>query len=115
MLYLPTGLDVTAGGSLQEAQSTGHEGHGFITRLGWRRLLFELGETKLAVDYTKAWDISTTNSEEVSAGAFLFQNVDAAGLQLYTGYRLHDVDLGSPDLDDIHVYVFGAAFRFDIA
>ncbi len=114
VLHRPTGLNLTAGAAYSKATDDGRKAEGFAVRAGWRRRVFELGETKLVADYQRAWDITQSGSDEVSVGAFAFQDIDVAGLQLYAGYRLYEVDIDPEDLDDIHVYVIGGALQFDV-
>ena len=98
-----------------KARGDGRKAHGYIAKLGWRRRLLELGETKMSVDYTKAWDITQKGSKEISTGAFLMQDVDQVGLQLYTGYRMYKLDVNPERLDNVHVFSLGASFLFDLA
>jgi hypothetical protein len=44
---------------------------------------------------------------------FVSQDIDWAGLQLYTDYRWYHADVPSADLRNINVFVFGATMQFD--
>jgi hypothetical protein len=112
VLHEPSGFNFTAGGAIAEGDM-GDTTSGFTARLGWRYRLFEIGETKFAVDYANSWDVVEPGSEERSTGVFAFQDIDWAGLQLYTGYRWYHADVPSADLRNINVFVFGAAMQFD--
>ncbi|HIG00926.1 MAG TPA: hypothetical protein EYQ66_06420 [Myxococcales bacterium] len=113
ILHQSSGLNLTVGGAISDSEKDDSTS-GFIARLGWRYLLFEVGETKFAVDYTNSWDVVEPGSEERSTGVFAFQNIDWAGLQLYTGYRWYHADVPSADLQNINAFVFGAAMQFDV-
>ena len=74
---------------------------------------FDFGETKTAIDFTRAWDVTDQGDRSTSYGAFLVQDIDDYGLQLYTGYRNYDLNRDDDlDLDDIHVWSMGMAVNF---
>jgi hypothetical protein len=112
VLHEPSGFNFTVAGAVSAGQKS-DTASGFTARLGWRYPLFELGETKFAVGYSNSWDVVELGSEERSTGVFAFQDIDWAGLQLYTGYRWYHVHVPSADLRNINVLVFGAAMQFD--
>ncbi|MDJ0866075.1 MAG: hypothetical protein QNK03_08205 [Myxococcota bacterium] len=112
--HRPTGLNLTAGGAFQEAQDDSRRSEGFLVRAGWRRRLYEFGETKLAVDYSHSWDVTAAGDRARSFGAFALQEVDWLGLQLYAGYRNYDLSRDDIGLDGIHVFTTGASLFFDV-
>ncbi len=111
--HLPTGLNLTAGGARQHNRD-GQNADGFTVRAGLRRNWFDFGETATAIDFQRSWDITASGDRATSFGAFALQNIDEFGLQLYTGYRLYDLDRDDIDLDPIHVWTFGARVQFEV-
>jgi hypothetical protein len=114
VLHEPTGLNLTAASAYAKAEDDGRKAHNYTVKLGWRKRLWALGETKMSVDYQKAWDITRDGSKQFSAGAFVMQDWDAVGMQIYSGYRMYHLDVKPEDLDNIHVFVVGASFMFDV-
>ncbi len=114
ILHVPTGLNVTGGLAVQQASDDGRQSEGFIVRPGWRQKWFDIGETKVAADYQRSWDITAEGDKATSIGAFVMQDIDPWGLQLYAGYRNYDLDRDDIRLDDIHVFTVGAALNFGV-
>ena len=118
ILHRPSGLNLTAGAQIQEANSSGgglgQKGHGFVVRAGLRRHWLEMGETKLAIDYNRNWDIVSEDERSTSFGGLIMQDVDWLGLRLYAGYRSYKVsDLDVANLEDINVFTMGASLDFE--
>ncbi|MGI9570821.1 MAG: hypothetical protein ACR2PH_14055, partial [Desulfobulbia bacterium] len=74
---------------------------------GWRRKFFDIGETALSVDFVRNYDASSDDEDGKTYSAFLVQNIDPWGLELYGGYRYYDLDRQGLDTEGIHVPVVG--------
>lgn len=113
VLHKPTGLNLTVAGQRNGFAKRSENGDGYIARAGLRRNWFSFGETKMAIDYARGWDVTQDGDRAKSAGAFVFQEVRDWNTELFAGYRLYDLNREDRRLDDIHVYNLGARFWFD--
>ena len=111
-LHKPSGLSLTGGAFQANAKSDGRNLHGYIVKGGWRKNFFDFGETAFSVDYVRNDDASSDDEEGKTYSAFLVQNIDRWGLQLYGGYRYYDLDRQGLDTDAIHVPVVGTRKMF---
>ena len=92
---------------------------GYAMRLGWRRNWFELGETRMALDYSDSEDVLYSRDRARSTGFFISQNIDNWSVEPYFGYRYFDYDAG-PDangltLEDMHVWSLGLRMALDLS
>ena len=106
-LHKPSGLNLTGGAFKAQARDDDRHLSGFIIKGGWRRKFFDIGETALSVDYVRNYDVSSDDEDGKTYSAFLVQNIDAWGLELYGGYRYYDLDRQRLDTEAIHVPVVG--------
>ncbi|MEM7024293.1 MAG: hypothetical protein AAF637_17155 [Pseudomonadota bacterium] len=117
VLHKPTGLNLSSGYAVQKFDQRGNDGDrespGFLVRPGWRGKLFAFGDTKTAVDLSRVWDVTQSGDVATSVGAFVVQDLDAYGLQVYAGYRYFDLDRDDLALDQIHLWSMGVAATFD--
>ena len=111
-LHTPSGLSLTGGAFQAQAKSDDRHLHGYIVKGGWRKKFFDFGETALSVDYVQNDDASSDDEEGKTYSAFLVQNIDGWGLQLYGGYRYYDLDRQGLDTNSIHVPVVGTRKMF---
>lgn len=113
ILHKPSGFNLTGVVANQEFSSDGRKSNGFVIRPGWRKRLFDFGETKTSVDYNRNWDVTQNGDTATSIGAFIVQDIDKYGMQLYAGYRYFDLDRDDIDLDKINVFSVGMNVFFD--
>ncbi len=124
ILHQPTGLNLTVGASRTKLDNTGeisngvlldgHKNSGFIVRAGLRRNWIAAGETKLSVDYTLLKDTVTKSDTGTSIGAYVMQDVDILGMQLYSGFRTYSLrGLEGVNLDSIMVFSSGISADFE--
>ena len=99
-VLLPMGLSFAIGG----------ETHG---KIGYRFHAFELGETRLAVEYSEVNDRAGVNERATYYGAGVVQVLEPLGAELYFSYHNAELDLaGANDPDDIDIVTAGARFKF---
>ena len=111
-------MNLTAAANYQKEDGSGmrlgQKGQGLIVRGGLRRSWLELGETRFAVDFTRAWDITSDDDRATSFGAMVMQMVDWLGMRFYAGYRTYKVsDRGDVNLEDIQVFTSGVSLDFE--
>ena len=106
-LHKPSGLSLTGGAFQAKARSDNRHLHGFIVKGGWRKKFFDFGETALSMDYVQNDDASSDNEEGKTYSAFLVQDIERWGMQIYGGYRYYDLDRQGLNTESIHVPVIG--------
>ncbi|MEA2079415.1 MAG: hypothetical protein U9P00_06075, partial [Pseudomonadota bacterium] len=113
ILHKSSGINLTVVGANQEFSGDGRESNGFAVRPGWRKRMFDIGETKTSVDFNRNWDVTQNGDTATSIGAFILQDIDKYGMQLYAGYRYFDLDRDDIDLDQISLFNVGMNVFFD--
>lgn len=123
--HTKTGLNFTFGAFQQDYVSefnkdfnrVDSEATGWVTRLGLRRNWFDLGETRTAIDFSRAENILYDDDTADSFGLFVGQMIDDLNLEFYAGYRYYSFEpgpqSGGPDVYDIHAVTAGARILFD--
>ena len=106
-LHRPSGLSLTGGAFQGKAESDNRHLHGFGIKAGWRKKFFDFGETALSIDYVQNDDASSSDEEGKTYSAFLVQDIERWGMQVYGGYRYYDLDRQGLDTESIHVPVVG--------
>lgn len=151
VLHEPSGLNVTIAAGEREFSDTVSDADGLdrvaaqarfvYAKGGWIAKVSNLGVTAFYgeygwfADYVSAGDFAgavrelggaagdrIAGSEFEVIGAGVVQHVEAAGTQLYLGYRLHKVDfelvdgngarVASDEIDDFHTLIAGAKISF---
>lgn len=109
-----SGLNFTAAAGTRDPDAAGRDDPFFYyLKVGQRLDIFDIGETRLAVDFTQADDVEADGEEFTSYGAFLVQVLDPVATELYLGVRNHTLDLDSgSDPDDLIAVLAGARIRF---
>lgn len=117
VLHRPSGFNLTLGGAIQEFRrdlaGSDPDSSGYTVRLGWRRQLNDLGETKIALDYQRASGITLEDDTAVSAGLFIAQEIRDWNAEMYAGYRYYDLERSDLQLHQIDGLTLGARFLFD--
>ncbi|MDX1707072.1 MAG: porin [Desulfobacterales bacterium] len=106
-LHKPSGLSLTGGAFYARANSDNRHLQGFIVKGGWRKNFFDFGETALSIDYVQNDDASADDEDGKTYSAFVVQDIDRWGMQVYGGYRYYDLDRQRLDTESIHVPVIG--------
>lgn len=106
-LHKPSGLSLTGGAFYARANSDNRHLQGFIVKGGWRKKFFDFGETALSIDYVQNDDSSADDEDGKTYSAFVVQDIERWGLQVYGGYRYYDLDRQGLDTESIHVPVIG--------
>ncbi len=121
-----TGLSLSLVGAKQDYKRSFYQNYGrtdgdnegYGVRLGLRRNWFELGETRMGLDYFDAEDVLYKKDSAESTGFFISQNIDAWSVEPYFGYRFYDYDTGPQagglSLDKVQVWTFGARMALDL-
>ncbi len=113
-VLLSSGLNFTAAAGTQDLDAAGRgDPFFYYVKVGQRLDIFDIGQTRLAVDFTQADDVEADGEEFTSYGAFLVQNLDPVATELYLGVRNHALDLDSgSDPDDLIAVLAGARIKF---
>ena len=106
-LHKPSGISLTGGAFYARANSDNRHLQGFIVKGGWRKKFFDFGETALSIDYVQNDDSSADDEDGKTYSAFVVQDIERWGLQVYGGYRYYDLDRQGLDTESIHVPVIG--------
>ena len=111
MLHLNTGLNLTTAGGIQEQEKRDDESYWYL-KGGWKTDFFKVGGTAFSIDYTEIYDTDQDGDEGWSFGAFAVQRIHDFGIELYGGFRLHDLDRVGVNLDQILVGSMGTRVKF---
>lgn len=125
----PFGTNLTVGGGVEvfntDSDTIENENF-FYVKLGQRLDLFDMGETRLSVDFFRGEDNSAAGilgeqTEAISFGGGIVQVVKPLGAEVYLGLRYYDVDLGidndasaanNVNTDGLFTILSGARVRF---
>jgi hypothetical protein len=111
VLHQPTGVSLTLSAGTQEFDGR-DDATNIYVKLGWQRDFFSFGRTAMSIDVGRTADRDEEDDEADTVGAFLVQNINDFGIELYGGYRLYTLDRNGADFDDIHVFALGTRVRF---
>ncbi len=115
LLHIPTGLNIMfAAGERSDASATTRNPNFWYIKGGVNNRFFALGNTALYGEYGRynnmnAMWAATTNSVQVW-GVGIVQNIDAAAMQLYLGYRNYDNNVAGDT--NMHTIAAGARIQF---
>lgn len=113
-VLLSSGLNFTAAAGTRDLDAAGRDDPFFYyVKVGQRLDIFDIGQTRLAIDFTQADDVEADGEESTSYGAFVVQTLDPVATELYLGVRNHALDLDSGgDPDDLIAVLAGARIKF---
>ncbi len=134
LLHTATGLFVQTAYLNQEVDSlpigTSNDANKWVVQAGIQRNFFGIGNTNLYGEYIRSNDwldlhtgalpgAATQFDSKVSTwGIGMVQNIDAAAMELYMGYRSHSFDksalgpLGAAGIEDFSTFIAGARIKF---
>ena len=101
-----------AGGMRQLDSATREEPYFAYGKLGYKANITSFGSTNFAIDYGYFKHISQDDDDAQTVGLFAVQNVDSVGVDIYAGYRWHELDRTGTDFDDINAFLFGSRVKF---
>lgn len=110
ILDTDTGLSFTvAGGQASDAAKANY----VYLRAGWGQNIWEIGKTKVAIEYYAGSDFETLGSSSNMWGVAVIQDVERLDLQVYAGYREFKYsDLTSTTYQDAQGIQIGAKWKF---
>lgn len=114
-VLLPMGLSLTLGAADRDSDlvAGGREPDWRYGKIGYRFKAFELGETRVAAEYSQVEDLAAVGEEGAYYGVAVVQIVETLGSELYLSYHNADLDVaGGADPEDIDVVTAGARFKF---
>jgi predicted porin len=112
-LHDPTGLSLTLSAGGQKLDGGGDDPSNLYGKLGWDTELFALGPTGFGVDYTYGRNVSGDGDRGRSWGLAAVQRIDRYGIDLYTQFRVYDLDSAETrGVRDVVVGTFGTKFTF---
>ncbi len=113
VLHVPTGLSLTLAGGQTSQKARGRANPTFFySKIGWQKQLFEVGNSYFAIDYGFSNDRAQNDDEFQTIGVAAVQKLDSWGTELYAGFRNHQMNRSSVQLDDINVGMLGARVKF---
>lgn len=123
-----SGLNLTVAGGYRDLESRALNPGGtfrndnptfYYGKVGYRAKWFEVGETKLSLDYQYIEDLAQDGDEAKTVGFQIVQDFPKWGSEYYIGYRWHeldrDIDLSTGELtnyDDINALMTGVRLKF---
>ncbi len=111
VLHSPTGLNLTAGGSIDKLK-VGRNASSWLIKGGWLADIFSLGKTAFSIDYLRTSDLRLDGDRGESIGLFAVQKWPDYGVDFYAGIRKYDVTRPDINLKDLNILAIGAAFNF---
>jgi len=86
----------------------------YYVKLGYMADIWSVGTTAFAIDYGKYDEFDHIKDGEASTYAiYMVQNMKNWGTELYTGYRIHQLDdITTEDFDDIGAFFLGMRVKF---
>lgn len=102
-------LSVSAGARDNDGRD---EGVNYYAKLGYQADFFDFGRTFTSIDFTRNDDVAVEDDEAMSVGIVAVQAIRDFGIELYGGYRWHELDRDGTDFEDIHVFSLGSRVRF---
>ena len=107
-LHMPSGFTVSVAACQNSADASYVYGKVGVTK-NW----FGIGATSVAIDYFKGNDQVASGDSSDTIGVGIVQNIDAADMEIYAGYRRHGYSDASPTTyQDIDSYMLGARWKF---
>ena len=112
MLHKATGISLMAAGGMDNVK-TGDTPYNIYGKLGWDTKFFSFGPTGFGADFTYSENVSASGDQGTSVGLAAVQVVKDFNTELYTQYRIFDLDRsGSANVEKIHVGTVGARVKF---
>lgn len=114
-VLLPFGLSFTIGAANRDSDlvAGGVEADWRYGKIGYKFKALELGETRLAIEYSQVEDLAAQGEDARYYGVAIVQIIEAVGAELYMSYHNADLDVsGAADPEDIDVVTAGARFKF---
>ena len=113
-VLFPIGLSITIGAASRDSEriAGGTEPDWLYGKVSYRFKALDLGETRLAIEYSAVDDLAAAGEEAQYFGVAAVQIVDAVGAELYLSY--HNLGLDVPaaaNPDGIAIVTAGARFN----
>jgi predicted porin len=111
-LHEATGLNLTLAGGMDERGRDSDATHGYV-KLGLLRDFFDIGDTALAVDFTRTLNLPTRDDDGYALGGILVQQFERLGAEIYSQFRWIELDRKGPfDLEEINIGTAGVRVKF---
>jgi cell division protein FtsB len=108
-----SGLNFTLAAGTRNFHSAARDDATFYYgKLGYRRDFFRFGETALAVDLERSYDLARNADEAESVGLMGVQDFTEWGTEYFFGYRNYRLDRPGMDLNDIDAVMTGVRVKF---
>jgi len=113
ILHTPTGLSLTGAAGTDDTDGV-PDPMFYYGKVAWETDLISWGSSNFSGDIYFGEDIEDVGAESWSYGAFFVQNVDAAAMELYVGWRHYELEDASECIDcqDIDAFLAGARMKF---
>lgn len=110
--HIPTGISLT-GAAGQQDFDAGRTRDFYYAKAAIERDLFEVGSTAVGADFFHTEDAVANGDEGQAFGVAMVQNIDAAAMEIYLGYRHYEYeDSAGVDYQDIDAVLGGARLKF---
>lgn len=111
MIHVPTGLNLTLSGS----HSTLDPHYGYA-KIGIIRDVFSFGSTALSIDHYNSGRFVVTESEAISWGLSIVQQVDDANMEIYASWRRYQAynnfQIPAEQFQNAHAIIAGILWTF---
>ncbi len=113
VLHTPTGLNATFAAGVDDFDTSGLNNRDFLfAQLGWRYKFFEIGETRLAVDWFEGTDMNGNGDWSRAFGGGIVQKVDRIATEFYVGARNYEYKREGQSFDDVLAVMAGGRVKF---
>lgn len=111
-LHNPTGLSLTVSAGTDKKDNAA-DPYNLYGKVGWDTSFFPIGPTGFGADLTYTKNFSGDGDEGIGVGLSAIQLIEDWGIELYSQYRIFDLDRESGDnVDEIVVGTVGTRIKF---
>ncbi len=84
----------------------------YYVKLGYRKHLFSLGESRFSIDYARNDAVAQNKDQAESFGLQFVQHFPKWGTECYLGYRNYELDRPGTDYSGIDAVMSGLRVKF---
>ncbi len=107
------GFNLTLAGGQRDYDLAGRDDPTvYYVKLGYRKHLFSLGESRFSIDYARNDAVAQNKDEAESFGLQFVQHFPKWGTEYYLGYRNYDLDRPGTDFNGIDAVMSGLRIKF---
>lgn len=112
IFHKPTGINISAAAGDRNTEGSTLDQNYYYLKAGLRRKINTLGETAISADYINQNEHAAAGGRFQQWGVQLLQKVDAANMELYSGWSNSSYTTTAMNYQDINIFISGARIRF---